>query len=442
MTPASSFAGSGVGDPRAASDSITPTTPTVDVEDERSREFCTLNILSAFGKDLPVDEIHALARDCVSIRKRESERFNAWNREILERLSAVADPSERMALAPELAHLLGWDRDMLSTIHQGGRGCIVCSFHFGAYRYIPVDLALLGLSVLQPLEAAVFRNRSRRLDGADPILRDRLRVVDVESRGRTASLAMVRTLRRGGVVVVYVDGNTGADGVWGDSGRVSILFLGFRILVKNGIARLSLLTGAPIVPIVTPRTADGAGHVICGAPIWPEGRRTGPGDEAAVREIMAAAYRFLEMHVRRQPEQWESWSHLHRWRVPSNVSGHPTEVQDPNAITADLERGVTFVLDRRRVVRTLDRSGRPVWVDAHTLRSIRPPIDMQDIMEMLWAPSGLDSDALTATADTPTRRERLVRVLAELKARGMVKARHTRSTVFGDHRYGSVGRRY
>src|SRR5438093_650502 len=74
------------------------------------------------------------------------------------------------------------------------------------------------------------------------------RLIEVESArvGRD----LVKGLREGRVGLIYVDGNMGPDGHKVEEGGVDVDFVGRRIRVKEGIARLSHSLRMPVLPLL------------------------------------------------------------------------------------------------------------------------------------------------------------------------------------------------
>jgi KDO2-lipid IV(A) lauroyltransferase len=120
---------------------------------------------------------------------------------------------------------------------------------------------------------------------------------------------MIGALRRGRLLGILMDQDTGVEGVFVD-------FLGRKAHTPVGPAALGLATGAPIVPMAIHWEA-GHRHVIeiC-EPLWPQPS----GDrERDLKEISLRLNRELGRFILAHPEQWV-WMH-DRWRRKPDETG-------------------------------------------------------------------------------------------------------------------------
>src|SRR5262249_47792339 len=151
----------------------------------------------------------------------------------------------------EIAHpalWCGFRFEGLSELHAAaarGRGALVVSCHVGSYRFIPLEIAHLGY----PVEVVVDQRGVERESGEKgPHLEVRDAWTDAEGRAGywrsefidrigiinaeapDIAMRMVRALRAGRVVMVYIDGNTGSGPRKADH-LARVPFLGTHILV-------------------------------------------------------------------------------------------------------------------------------------------------------------------------------------------------------------------
>jgi KDO2-lipid IV(A) lauroyltransferase len=109
-----------------------------------------------------------------------------------------------------------------------------------------------------------------------------------------SALPLVRHLRGGGVVALQIDRLPA-----GMRGR-SVSLFGRPAAVPEGPLRLSMLTGAPIVPIFAARTAYRSYEVVAGAPIRPPRHATDHELDIAAQSLADA----MQSFVSRYPTQW------------------------------------------------------------------------------------------------------------------------------------------
>src|SRR5262249_20100064 len=174
-------------------------------------------------------------------------------------------------------------------------------------------------------------------------------------------------------IFIYADGNTGWDGVWGNSAKSVIDFLGFPIAVKNGIAGLAAASRTPILPLVALRGETDFGRLIFGTPIIPPPKLTPREREEFLLETMKSIYKLLEDHALDFIDQWTSSCFLHRWRIPTRHS--PTGAPAPSEleeVEKHLTLGRSFKLNEQRIA-PLTVKNETVLVDAQTLKTYKAP---------------------------------------------------------------------
>jgi lauroyl/myristoyl acyltransferase len=239
----------------------------------RLRQNLTDNLRHVLGPDADPSEVQAVVRRaCVHVAKGHYDLFR------LPRLSA--DKIEAQA------EIEGWEH--LVQALSGGRGAIIFSAHMGA-----VDL-VMQLAVLNdiPTIAPVLRTRPERLFRWTRGLRQSygLRLIPTDE----PMLPLARALKRGELV------GLAADRVANDDGH-EVEFFGSPTRLPPGPVRLSLRSGAPLLPAFAVRRPDNSFRVEIGAPL--ELVRTG-NPQADVEGGMRMMVATVEAYIRRYPEQW------------------------------------------------------------------------------------------------------------------------------------------
>ena len=171
-----------------------------------------------------------------------------------------------------------------------GNGCITSSAHLANW-----ELGAAGLSILggKTMTVSVAMHRYGKIN--DLFMREResmgLRVADME---KDAARVMLRALRRNEVVGVMGDRDPTEQGVM-------VEFFGRQCRFPQGPARLSLATGAPIIPaFCLRRTNDSFSLLFLPAiPIPEEGTR-----DEKVRKIAQSFADIIANTIRIHPEQW------------------------------------------------------------------------------------------------------------------------------------------
>ena len=173
----------------------------------------------------------------------------------------------------------------------GGKGCIGVSAHLSNWE---LGGAALARQFGYPVTAAVVMNRDPRINSL--FMREResanIQAVDIYAPGAIRRLH--RALKDNRFVAILGDRDP-------TGGGVTIEFFGKPCRFPQGPARLSLATGAPILPGHAIRRSNDSFCVEMFPPVpIPE---TGARDER-VRAVTQAYARVLEEAIRRHPEEW------------------------------------------------------------------------------------------------------------------------------------------
>jgi Kdo2-lipid IVA lauroyltransferase/acyltransferase len=199
--------------------------------------------------------------------------------------------------ARDLCHrcsLVGWEN--LEEAERRGKGTFILSAHLGFWELVP---PMIGLT--RGRMDTVFRPADNPwLDREVRALRERCGNAVIPKRG--AARKMLEVLRSGGRVGILIDQRVQ------EKEGIQVPFFGRPALTSPVLARLSLRTGAAVVPITCYPEPRGRYRIVVRPAILPpEGE---DGDEA----VAALTRRYLEVaeeDIRAHPEMW-LWMHR-RW---------------------------------------------------------------------------------------------------------------------------------
>jgi lauroyl/myristoyl acyltransferase len=363
-----------------------------------------LNLLSILGDKEPVEKIRGLAV--------ESTRATLLGvREYLSSLSGLpqlaAAATEAAPATNELITLSGWDTDLIRSLLARRKGLILCSHHLGPFMKLPHELALMGFNVSLVIDDITYRESVPRLtlvksklqkplaDAGDLAGRpaaENIHLLNIiNAQDKDGFVLLLKALERGESLFVYVDGNTGWDGVWGNSSKAAIDFLGFPIAVKNGIPRLAAASGAPILPLITLNRGSERAEVVFGDPIEAPRPMSPEQRDAFVLDSMKSIYKLLEDRALTFIEQWTSSCFLHRWRIPpdSGKQEAPTDAE-VGEIESLLRTGKSLRINPTRIA-GLNVENSAALVDARTLRVYRAPEGARDVFLHLLEEGGLNA---------------------------------------------------
>ena len=227
----------------------------------------------------------------------------SWRREVVKKLYCNLSLSvmEFLILTKNPKAVSKWvtkveGEEHLENLSKGGRGAVLLTAHVGNWELLAAWLACKGY----PLVAGVRDPNDVHVSKLLAYYRKALGVETIPKK--SLLLKGAKLLKQGKFIGILADQDGGTDGI-----RVS--FMGKVASTVGGPAALSLLTKAPVVPIVSYRIAPYEHEILVLPPIEPlyELPR-----EEAIREMTIKFNDILEGFIRRSPEQW-LWLHR-RWR--------------------------------------------------------------------------------------------------------------------------------
>jgi KDO2-lipid IV(A) lauroyltransferase len=187
-----------------------------------------------------------------------------------------------------------WDE---AERRSNGRGLFVLTAHFGNFELMQIAQSIYGYRL-----AIVHRAlRNPLIDAA--ICTQRVRYGNHIIERKAGGREMMRMLRQNWMIAIALDLDV-RKGVFVD-------FFGLPASTSDGIARLSIATGAPVMPVFMVRQGDSIHHHIKIMPaFYPEKRRD---REAAALEYTQLYSDVLETAIREHPDHW-NWIHR-RWKT-------------------------------------------------------------------------------------------------------------------------------
>jgi hypothetical protein len=260
-----------------------------------------------------------------------------------------------------LAGLWAGDRSILSPGHgflDGNpdlKSGIVCSLHQGPYQLMAEPFVCRGL------DPALLLNRQAMESfkvGTDAVLRKLGYARGIEwipvDDGPFLKKAL-RVLREGRPLLVYLDGNTGAQGMDGTRARgLRYRLPGRDIRVRTGLARLAVRMGVPVHRVALAWKNDGEISWERDATLrWT--KRDDP--DRAARTL----YDWCFSHIMRRPEQWQYWGMLKKSSACFTTTGFEDD-RVPTGLRDDFKRAFTSCLDSSpRTVRLILEKSVAVW---------------------------------------------------------------------------------
>jgi lauroyl/myristoyl acyltransferase len=185
-------------------------------------------------------------------------------------------------------HLLVEGAENLAEAHKVGKGVIILTAHLGNWELGSLMLRSLGYEIT----SVALDHKNKRVN--DLLNRYRAqRGVEILPAGGFLR-GCYRALKKGRLVALLGDRDV-------TGGGIEMQFFGAPVSLPQGPARLSVRTGAPIVPAFLLRRPNDSWHGIIGAPIFPEAKED---LEEAVQSLMKRYIPVMEYHIRWHPSQW------------------------------------------------------------------------------------------------------------------------------------------
>ncbi|MFD2936037.1 lysophospholipid acyltransferase family protein [Spirosoma flavum] len=195
---------------------------------------------------------------------------------------------------------------------------IYCTYHLGSYRLLTSVLFRQGIDCVLLVGSNMNRTQGDGMAEHIEGLRKKHGLTNVfrvvEAGSPSAGLTVLRELKAGRSLIVFVDGSAETAPEAGEETQFLSVRLGNRrVLTRKGVGYLSHATGIPIVPVVSYREPDMTNILHCLKPIRPIVRSD---REIYCQEAMQQLYDEFWPFLIRYPEQWEGWNYIHSFLEP------------------------------------------------------------------------------------------------------------------------------
>ncbi len=221
-------------------------------------------------------------------------------------------------------------RDNNESLNSETKQFILCSFHLGSYRVIAnylfknsYDFSILVRGDVYDRQAAELLECGRRVGKKYGVKSD-MRIHNAENPD--VLLKVLRELKEGRSLLVYVDGNTGSGNSTEKLDTVS--FLGQNIQTRKGVGYMSYLSGVPILPVISYRQPNYQNVLDIKDLIYPD--KTLTRDQFS-QQVNQQLYSILAHYLTKYPAQWEGWNYVHQFLVEGHVAGSVVANKIPKA---------------------------------------------------------------------------------------------------------------
>jgi lauroyl/myristoyl acyltransferase len=215
---------------------------------------------------------------------------------------------------------------------------IICTFHSGSYRLL--NTFLMQRQVPYALVAArniLQKQRNSYLETFDHLHLSYLyhEFTLIEAESPSCGLQMLRALKEGKSLLVYIDGNTG---VKTDHSKSHLTqFFNGKLFARSGVPYLAYAAMVPIINAIGYRRNIDEPSLRFFDPIYPD---TSLDRQSFCETTVQQIYNNFASLMQDHPEQWEAWMYLHR-SIYFDISNNYPVVPEANLlglVRADRER--------------------------------------------------------------------------------------------------------
>lgn len=214
--------------------------------------------------------------------------------------------------------------DMLALLKS--KAAVICTFHTGSYRVLNLFLSrnkipytLVISKEVAEKEGSLFTSLFQQLPGTTA--NETFKIIHAEAAN--SGLQMLRDLRAGRSLVLYIDGNTGAGAATTkNDNRCVVHFLQQQLYARKGIAYLAHLAKVPVLTVACYRKTWEDIRLRFFDPVFPKLEKD--------RELFATAttqhvYDLVAPLIKKYPEQWEGWLYIHKVAKIVSSTLYPVE---------------------------------------------------------------------------------------------------------------------
>lgn len=209
------------------------------------------------------------------------------------------------------------------------KSTIFCTFHFASYRLVNLyltqqnvdfDLVIAGKPLEEQGDVFYEINRKAKLTYGTTA---KFRILNAETM--SGIIEAIKSLKSGGNLLFYIDGNTGLGTNSDNPNLIEIDFLQSTLLSRVGIAFLARHTNSNILPIIASRKTSYEHQIMLYEPIKPDMAIKKEDDLQKMTQLL---FDVFKKHMNGIYEHWECWLYLERF-LPENrsvsVSNKPSD---------------------------------------------------------------------------------------------------------------------
>jgi lauroyl/myristoyl acyltransferase len=203
------------------------------------------------------------------------------------------------------------------------KGFFLVSFHYGSYHLISSMLIKLNYKTVVCVNETVFQNKQTIEDSLNTFKKFKNEVssesdlVFLSVQDEAFVFNVKEYLEKNYAVLVFIDGNSGLDGImnFDSKKKTDVDFFNQTIKVKYGIPSLAYSFNVPIIPVFSIRKRNSYLIKSCNIIDVDKSLNKEAFSIYAIKKI----YSELESQLKVNPFQWEGWLYVHRWLDITNL---------------------------------------------------------------------------------------------------------------------------
>ncbi|GAB3317479.1 hypothetical protein GCM10027299_08830 [Larkinella ripae] len=268
---------------------------------------------------------------------------------------------------------------------QSQRPNIYCTFHLGSYRLMATYLYRNGVDVALLVSKGTYQEQGKDIWATIKGLQKKHNLTNsfqiLVAEQPSSTLQVIRELRAGTSLVIFIDGVTNTTGVNRQEDKeIQVRFGAKNVWARKGVGFLSYVTKTPIIPVIGYRDRNLNNVLSFLDPVTPEA--TGDRDtycQLSLQHLYDSFWHYLTKY----PEQWEGWNYIHKF-----LDQHELEQQadTPKPHRQRVQKRIAFNQDRYSIC---DLEDAPVLFDRRLYITYEISPDLRDFLLQL------------ATIDTP-----------------------------------------
>ncbi|AQG81877.1 hypothetical protein [Spirosoma montaniterrae] len=304
----------------------------------------------------------------------QSEHETLFREVLLQQVFSTFD--QQCLSAGDLVKL----RDAQKLLSPSDGPKIYCTYHLGSYRLLTSVLFRRGVDCVLLVGSNMNRNQGDGMLEHIQALRQKHGLTNVfrvvEAGSPSVGLTILRELKAGRSLIVYVDGSPETAPQPGDEASfLSIRFGNRQVLARKGVGYFSHAAGVPIVPVVSYREPDLTNVLHCLKPVRPIRHSD---REMYCREAMQQLYDGLWDYLKQYPGQWEGWNYIHSFLEPQT---HKRQQAKPTTARPIFNKNRYSLCDFEQAPVLFDRQSYQTYEITEDLRDLLMNLDEVESVE-------------------------------------------------------------